>query len=85
LQSSGRSYSKTARSNLQTISKNQGLALVIVQVVDEKGVPVLISEDEVTCNIEGTAALLSLKASCHSDMGYYTHNVQHIYHGRLLA
>lgn len=67
------------------ISKYRELAQVVVQVVDEKGVLVMISEDEVTCNIEGPAALLGLKASSHSDMGYYTDNVQHIYHGRLLA
>lgn len=85
LQSSGRPYAITAHSDLQMISKNRELAQVVVQVVDEKGVLVMISEDEVTYNIEGPATLLGLEASNNSDMGDITDNVQHVYHGRLLA
>lgn len=85
LQSSGRPYAITAHSDLQTITKNRGLAQVVVQVVDEKGVPAMISEDEVTCKIDGPATLLGLEASNNSDMGDYTDNVQRVYHGRLLA
>jgi hypothetical protein len=85
LQSSGRPYALTAQSDLPSISKERGLAQVVVQVVDEKGVPVMLSEDEVTCTIEGPAKLLGLEASNNSDMGDYTDNVQRVYHGRLLA
>ena len=56
-----------------------------MQVVDEKGVPVMISEDEVTCTIDGPAKLLGLEASNNSDMGSYSDNVQRVYHGRLIA
>lgn len=45
----------------------------------------MISEDEVTCKIDGPATLLGLEASNNSDMGDYTDNVQRVYHGRLLA
>ena len=45
----------------------------------------MISEDEVTCKIEGPATLLGLEASNNSDMRDYTDNVQRVYHGRLLA
>jgi len=83
--SSGRPYALTAQSDVSSMSKNRGLAHVVVQVVDEKGVPVMISEDEVTCTIDGPAKLLGLEASNNSDMGDYTDNVQHVYHGRLLA
>jgi len=85
LQSSGRPFSITAQSDLSEIRKNRGLAQVVVQVVDEKGIPVMISEDELTCTIDGPAELLGLEASNNSDMGDYTDNVQRVYHGRLIA
>ncbi|NEW80892.1 MAG: glycoside hydrolase family 2 protein [Mariniphaga sp.] len=85
LQSSDRPYALTAQSDVSSVSKNRGLAQVVLQVVDEKGVPVMISEDEVTCTIEGPATLLGLEASNNSDMGDYNDNVQRVYHGRLLA
>jgi len=85
LQSSDKPDAITAHSDLQKISKNRGLAQVVVQIVDEKGIPVMISEDEVTCTIDGPATLLGLEASNNSDMGDYSDNVQRVYHGRLLA
>jgi len=85
IQSSARPFEITAKSDLTTIKKDRGVAQVVVQVVDEKGVPVMISEDEVTCTIEGPAKLLGLEASNNSDMGSYSDNVQRVYHGRLIA
>ncbi len=85
IQSSARPFEITANSDLNTIKKDRGVAQVVVQVVDEKGVPVMISEDEVTCTIEGPAKLLGLEASNNSDMGSYSDNVQRVYHGRLIA
>jgi len=85
LQTSGRPAALTAQLDLPSIKKDRGLAQIVVQVVDEKGVPVMLSEDEVTCTIEGPARLLGLEASNNTDMGDYTDNVQRVYHGRLLA
>lgn len=85
LQSSGRPYALTAQSDLLSMNKNRGLAHAVVQVVDEKGIPVLLSDDEVTCTIDGPATLIGLEASNNSDMGNYSDNVQRVYHGRLLA
>lgn len=85
LQSSARPFAITAQSDLTTLKKDRGLAQVVVQVVDEKGIPVMISEDEVTCTIDGPARLLGLEASNNSDMGSYSDNVQRVYHGRLIA
>ncbi|MCX6327227.1 MAG: DUF4982 domain-containing protein [Bacteroidia bacterium] len=85
LQSSGRPNAITAQSDLSSIRKNRGVAQVVVQIVDEKGIPVMISEDEVTCTIEGPVELLGLEASNNSDMGNYNDNVQRVYHGRLMA
>ncbi|MDD4970886.1 MAG: glycoside hydrolase family 2 TIM barrel-domain containing protein [Paludibacter sp.] len=85
LQSSGRPYSIKILSDMKSIKKDKGLAQVVAQVVDENGIPVMISEDEITCTIDGQAKLLGLEASNNSDMGDYTDNVQHAYHGRLIA
>ena len=85
IQSSGRPQAITATTDLTTIKKDRGLAQVVVQVVDKDGIPVMISEDEVTCTIDGPAKLLGLEASNNADMGNYKDNVQRVYHGRLLA
>ena len=85
LQSSMHPYALTAQADLSSIPRIRGLAHVVVQVVDEKGVPVMISDNEITCTIDGPAKLLGLEASNNSDMGDYTDNLQRAYHGRLLA
>lgn len=85
IQSSDKPDALTATSDLSSIKKDKGLAQIVVQVVDKNGIPVMISENEVTCTISGPAKLLGLEASNNSDMGDYTDNVQRVYHGRLLA
>jgi beta-galactosidase/beta-glucuronidase len=85
LQSSTRPAALTAETDVKILKKENGLAQVTIQVVDEKGVPVMLSDDEITCTIEGPGKLLGLEASNNSDMGDYTDNVQRAYHGRLLA
>ncbi|MCE5179756.1 MAG: DUF4982 domain-containing protein [Porphyromonadaceae bacterium] len=67
------------------INKENGLAQIVVQVVDEQGVPVMLSDNEVTCRISGPAKLLGLEASNNNDMSDYTDNVHRVYHGRILA
>jgi beta-galactosidase len=85
IQSSGRPYALSAVSDLSSIKKEKGLAQVTVQVVDENGIPVILSEDELRCTIDGPAKLLGLEASNNSDMGNYSDNVQRVYHGQLIA
>jgi beta-galactosidase/beta-glucuronidase len=85
IQSSERPQALTAISDLTLINKNRGLAQVVVQVVDKDSIPVMISEDEITCTIDGPAKLLGLEASNNSDMSNYSVNVHRAYHGRLLA
>jgi beta-galactosidase/beta-glucuronidase len=69
-----------------TVPSNDGHVWhMVLQVVDEKGIPVLSSENEITCKIEGSARLLGLEAGNNSDMGDYTDNVQRALYGRLLA
>lgn len=68
-----------------TISKDRGLAQVVLQVVDENGVPVMLSDDEVTCRIIGPARLLGLEASNNEDMSDYTDSHHRVFHGRMVA
>jgi hypothetical protein len=68
-----------------TIDKEKGVAKVIVQVLDEKGLPVILSDNEVTCIVKGSGTLLGLEAGNNSDMTDYTDNVQRVFHGHLVA
>ena len=56
-----------------------------MQVVDEKGLPVMLSDNEVTCTVTGSGYLLGLEAGNNSDMNDYTDNVQRVFHGHLVA
>ncbi len=49
------------------------------------GLPVLLSDDEITCQIEGPAKLLGLESGNNADMGNYRDNVQRVHNGRLMA
>lgn len=68
-----------------TIEKNKGVAKVIIEIVDEKGFPVMLSDNEVTCTVSGSGSLLGLEAGNNTDMGDYTDNIQRVYHGKLIA
>lgn len=65
--------------------KKEGLVQLVIQVVDENGIPVMLSDDEITCQIDGDAQLLGLEASNNSDMSDYTDNVHRVFHGRMIA
>lgn len=84
IRSSQRPQSLKIVSGEQTITKDE-VVQIVVQVVDENGVPVMLSDDEVTCRIIGNARLLGLEASNNSDMTDYTDNIQRVFHGRILA
>ncbi|GAP73148.1 beta-galactosidase [Candidatus Symbiothrix dinenymphae] len=85
IRTSGRSHTLTATADNSTVSADRGLAQITLNVVDENGVPVILSDDEVTCTIDGPARLLGLEASNNSDMGNYRDNVQRVFRGQLLA
>lgn len=68
----------------KTIKKGE-VAQVAIQVVDKKGVPVMLSNDEITCRVIGGGKLLGLESSNNEDMTDYTDNTQQAYHGRMIA
>lgn len=85
IQSSKQPYALTVVRTDNEISKNDGLAQIIIQVVDENGIPVMLSDNEITCRINGPARLLGLEASNNEDMSDYTDNKHRTYHGHILA
>lgn len=68
-----------------SINDDERLVQITLQVVDDNGVPVMLSDNEVTCHISGPARLLGLEASNNTDMSDYTDNRHRVYHGRLMA
>ncbi|HLW08236.1 MAG TPA: DUF4982 domain-containing protein [Marinilabiliaceae bacterium] len=83
IRSSSQPYALKIISEEQTIDK-EGVAQVIVQVFDKDGIPVMLSDNEVTCDISN-GELLGLEGSNNSDMSNYTDNKHRVYHGRIIA
>lgn len=67
------------------IRKEKGVGHITYRVVDKNGVPVILSDNEVTCHITGPGRLLGLEASNNSDMSDYTDNRHRVFNGRILA
>ncbi|MDD4116381.1 MAG: DUF4982 domain-containing protein, partial [Massilibacteroides sp.] len=85
IQTTARSYAIKAYTTDIVLKKDKDVAQVEIQIVDKNGIPVLLSKDEITCQIEGPAKLLGLESGDNQDMGNYRDNVQPVYNGRLLA
>ncbi|HOV71722.1 MAG TPA: glycoside hydrolase family 2 TIM barrel-domain containing protein [Dysgonamonadaceae bacterium] len=85
IRTSKRPYALKIISDEQQVDKEEGIVRIALQVVDEDGVPVMISDDEVTCHLSGNARLMGLEASNNTDMTDYTDNVHRVYHGRIVA
>jgi beta-galactosidase/beta-glucuronidase len=84
IQTSKQPYAITA-AIIPSDNQKSEVAQIVIQIVDEDGVPVLLSDNEITCHITGNATLLGLEASNNSDMGDYTDNRQRVYLGRMIA
>ena len=85
IQSSKRPYAiKVVDKNIG-FDKANGIAQIVLQIVDEDGVPVILADNEISCHIAGKARLLGLEAGNNEDMGNYNDNRQRVYHGKLLA
>lgn len=85
IRTSKRPYALKIIEEEQRVDQEEGIARIALQVVDEDGVPVTISDDEVTCHLSGNARLMGLEASNNTDMSDYTDNVHRVYHGRIVA
>lgn len=85
IQSSERPNKLEVKSDKNTINSDLGIAHITVQIVDKNGVPVIMSDEELTCTIEGPAKLLGLESGNNSDMTSYSDNVHRVYRGKILA
>ncbi len=85
IRTSGKPAALTTTIEGNSIANGKGLAQIKIQVVDEDGVPVILSDNELTCVIEGPARLLGLEASNGQDMSNYRDNVHRVFRGRMLA
>lgn len=85
VRSSGLPYALRVTADCDTLSADRRVAHVLVEVVDEQGVPVHLADNEITCRIEGPARLLGLENGNNSDMSEHRDHRQRVWHGRLLA
>ena len=56
-----------------------------VEVVDEDGLRVHLSDDEVSCTVSGPARLLGLESADSRDAGNHIDNVERVHNGRITA
>ena len=84
IKSSKQPYALEVTSADKSVSKGH-VAQITVQVVDENGIPVMLSDNEITCRVVGDGKLLGLEASNNEDMSDYTDNKQRVFHGQILA
>lgn len=85
VRSSGLPYALRVTADCDTLSADRRVAHVLVEVVDEQGVPVRLADNEITCRIEGPARLLGLENGNNSDMSEHRDHRQRVWRGRLLA
>ena len=58
---------------------------ITIRIVDQQGNPVIISDDEVTCTINGPAKFLGMESGDNTDTGNWRDNKQRVYMGKLLT
>lgn len=69
----------------KSVISGREVAHVTVEVLDDNGTVVKLSDNEITCEIEGPAKLLGMESSSNTDMSDWTDNRHRAYHGRLLS
>lgn len=85
INTSERPYALRVSADRVALSKDRATAHITLEVVDENGIVVKLSDNDITCHVEGPARLLGLEGSNNSDMSDYTDNHHRVHHGRLLA
>lgn len=85
IQTSQRAHKLVATVDRTHLGQNREVAHVIIEVVDEKGLPVTLADDNITVQVDGPARLLGLEGSNNADMSDYTDATHRAYRGQLLA
>ena len=85
LRTTGRPYAIRVKADRETLSAGKATAHIEIEVVDEKGLPVKLADNEITCRVEGPARLLGLENGANNDMSEHRDNRQRVHMGRMLA
>lgn len=85
VQTSDRPFAVTATPDENRLTGAKDIVHITIQIVDRNGIPVLLSDDEVTCTISGPARLLGLESASNTDMTSYHDNSHRVYNGKMLA
>ncbi len=84
IKTSGRPFSLKATADKLDLDAGGSVAQIVVEVLDEAGIPVKLADNAITCIVEG-GELLGLESGDMSDTGVWTDNVQRVFKGRLVA
>jgi len=82
---SGRPYEIKTIPDRTVMVPEKDLVHVEIQIADQNGNPVLLSDDEITCTVSGPVRLLGLESASNTDMANWKDNVQRVYNGRMIA
>lgn len=85
IQSSGLPYAIRASIDKTEDIKVGEVVHLMIQIVDENDIPVVLADNQITCQIEGTASLLGLESGDHNASDNYRDNKQRCKNGKLLG
>lgn len=85
IQTSKQPHAIIIQPNKNEIKSNKGLVQIEINIVDENGYSVPLSDNEVICDITGPGKLLGLEAGNDRDMSDYSDNKQRVYKGKMIA
>ncbi len=85
IQTTKRPATIVLKADKEEILRDKGLVQIEINIVDEDGLPVVLSDDEITCEVSGPAKILGLEAGNTLDMGNYRDNKQRVYKGKMIA
>jgi len=73
------------KSNVQILKGKGDIAQIELTLLDKNGTPVFLSDNEISCKINGPAKLLGIENGDMADMVSHKTNKLRVYHGRLVA
>ena len=85
LKTAGRPAAISAKSDKNEISANRGVAQIEIQIVDDKGNPVYLADNEITCMSRGPVRILGIESGSNSDMTDNTARRKRVNNGRMVA
>lgn len=85
IKTNGRPDGISAKSDVTEISSNRGVAQIEIQIVDEKGNPVYLADNEIMCFARGPVRVLGLESGSNTDMTDNKARSRRVYNGKLIA